>query len=282
MSVVIKQSNLVAGACGVAALLLAMLIADTATAIHRRGRIAHGSVAGYDVVAYDRSCAVAPGSGYNPVGFGFGGYNYGGYPLYGYNQYLPAAYDGFGAVGYMPTMAVGLPGGYGGGGYTANLAIGTAPTPYEAAYGPAEGLATPYAESPALTPRQYRRYMRHFCGAMAQLNWVFLPTPVPLLDCYEGLLEDEAMQQEGLEESIEGIDGIESSPAEEIRPQIEFKLQAPVNDLPQASADRSPAEEASELSRSELGIDNLEPGVLAVPADNHEGPSLITTSEREL
>ena len=70
------------------------------------------------------SCGLAPGVGSNPVGFGFGGYNYGGYPLYGYAQYLPAAYDGYGAVGYTPTMPVGLPGGYGSGvGITANLGV---------------------------------------------------------------------------------------------------------------------------------------------------------------
>ncbi len=246
--------------CGLTALLVTLALTNSASAIHRRSRVAYGAVAGYDAVAYDRSSAVAPRTGYNPVGFGFGGYNYGGYPLYGYAQYLPAAYDGYGAVGYVPAMAVGLPGGYGSGGYTANLAFGVAPTPFDAAYAPAD-MGEHCPADVVLSRRAYRRYLRHVCGAMAKLNWVFLPMPLPLLDCYEEFLGDET----GIEE-VEGIREGEPT-AEELQPQSETNDQPPAGD--------APGEET-------LSIDSLEPETLEAPASGDDGPSLESSGERSL
>ncbi|HEY2841350.1 MAG TPA: hypothetical protein VGJ26_19490 [Pirellulales bacterium] len=245
--------------CGLLAIAIVSGLASSAGAIHRRGRIAHGMVAGADVVAYDRPCALAPGISGNPVGFGFGGYSYGGYPLYGYAQYLPAAYDGYGAVGYTPAVAVGLPGGYGSGrGYTANLGVASA-EPYLATYAPAD-VAAPCA---GLSPRAYRRYVRRMCSAMARLTWVYFPMPIPLLDCSEELLGDEAFAEE-----VEATPAEGAAQAEEVSPMLK--------------ADEPMPEGARSNNKRRKVDEPLLPETLEAPAVTEEGPSLRYLLERDL
>jgi hypothetical protein len=249
--------------CGLAAVVVIAALANSASAIHRRGRIAHGSVAGADVIAYDRSsCGLAPGVASNPVGFGFGGYNYGGYPLYGYAQYLPAAYDGYGAVGYSQALPVGLPGGYGSGvGVTANLGAASAEACLTA-FAPIDGAASCPTEFSA---GAYRHTMRRMCDAMARLTWVYLPLPIPLWGCYGDMLGAEAGGQ-----MIEGIgEGAneETLPAETVQPQ---------------SDSEEPMPEGARLRNKTLSIDGLSPETLEEPTMTEEGPSLRFLLEREL
>lgn len=244
--------------CAFAAMTVTAAMAEQASAIHRRGRIAHGCVAGADVAAYDRSsCGLAPGVAGNPVGFGFGGYNYGGYPLYGYAQYLPAAYDGYGGVGYSQAMPVGLPGGYGSGvGVTANLAVASA-----------EACLTGYAPAAAdadcaagVSPRAYRHCMRRMSSAMVRLTWVYFPLPVSLWDCYGDALG---------EAGPELIDGFseEATPAEEVRPQVNVD---------------EPMPKGARARNNNLSIDSLSPETLEAPDMTEEGPSLRYLLERDL
>jgi hypothetical protein len=249
--------------CALAVVVVIAALANSASAIHRRGRIAHGCVAGADVIAYDRSsCGLAPGVASNPVGFGFGGYNYGGYPLYGYAQYLPAAYDGYGGVGYSQAMPAGLPGGYGSGvGVTANLGAATAEACLTA-FAPVDGAADCPAE---LSAGDCRHAMRQVCSAMARLTWVYLPLPIPLWGCYGDMLGDEAGAN--LTERIGEEVREESLPAETVQPQ---------ND------DQEPMPEGARSRNKKLSIDGLTPETLEAPAMTDEGPSLRFLLERDL
>jgi len=249
--------------CALATVAVITALQNSASAIHRRGRIAHGCVAGADVMAYDRgSCGLASGVASNPVGFGFGGYNYGGYPLYGYAQYLPAAYDGYGAVGYSQAMPPGLPGGYGSGvGVTANLGAATAEACLTG-FVPVDGAANCQVE---LSAGACRRSMRQMWTAMARLTWVYLPLPVPLWGCYGDILGEESVS-----DLIEGIgQGVseEALPAETVEPQSDAA---------------EPMPEAARSRNKKLNIDGLTPETLDGPTMTDEGPSLRFLLEREL